>query len=367
MLIYFVLLLSLFLLSVSSASTTQRRLCFYFLSVVLLFVGGYRSISVGGDNYIYNINFKFCNMNPETWSWGTEMEPGFSWLMAFFKTYICNDYQLFMSFIFFATMFCVCAFIKEESPNLCLSLFFLLLFQFYTQSFNLIRQCFAISLSFHAFFLLKNEFNYLRVFLYVFFVLLISIYIHRSIIVLLLIPLVYYTHLRISFQKDNFVIGMLTVSFLVVIFGSFFTSNIDEILPFISGMEDKYISYIGGIGNDDVVTISAWSALIHTLFAIYIVKNTPQNIKRSIFYYIYIGGILVANLMGALNVIFLRVSLVFTSYNIIFFALVWCYMEKSKKRLLFRISVCVYGLVFFIIAMDGNYNRVVPYVNTLFL
>lgn len=365
MFIYFFLLIVSYILSFTTKK--YKNISFAFLCVLLLFVGFFRSQSVGTDNSGYCINFQACSMNPLSWSAETEMEPGFSWFMAFFKTYICNDYEIFMGVEFLVFMAGTIFLIKKYSSNCCLSLFFLILLLYYTLSFNMMRQSCAISLSFFLFPLLLNP-NKKNFLFYILGILFVSFYVHRSLFVMLLLPFVYRTKLIMFFNKKKNVYILLLLSMFVFSFLPFFFSFIDKLGNAFSFLGARYVAYIQTASDLDMegrVTTSFLNVLLKTLLALFVVYVTPPRMHKSPFYICFVLGVVLMNCLSGFNVTFIRLATNFMIYSIVFFPILWNIVEK-KYYIKLNIVVLLISSLFFIHSMRKGYDGVVPYECEIF-
>lgn len=351
-----------YLLSVSVGNLRKQKWLFISTFIFLLFLGFFRSFEVGADNIVYSLNFSYTGMSPYTWSAFTEFESGFAWFMAFFKTYISQDYMLFMGIIFLIFMSGVYYFLKKECKYPLLALFFFVALLYYTQSFNLMRQFTALGLYCFTIPLLKEKryvlFHILAVFLLTFFV-------HRSMIALIIIPICYYTRIHPLFYENNKIIYIiLIVSYCCVFLSTILYSFIPQISNYFSFLGERYEGYIN-TASDAEVTISKFSAFLNTAMAIYIVKIMPQTMKKNIFFIYYIVGVVLSNTLGAFSDLFLRISTNFLLFRILIYSNLWYEIPEKKNRYIYRYIVIIYCLILFSNSMLKNFGHVVPYINRL--
>ena len=359
MLIYFFLFFVLLLLSFSPHKWRQF---FFLLSFcVLLFIGFFRAFEVGADNIVYNANFIATRMSPSTWSSFTEFEPGFAWFMAFFKTYISNDYLLFMGTIFCMFMFGVLYLTVKESRNHILTLFFLVALLYYFQSFNIMRQFTALGLYCFTIPLLKNK-KY--IYIHIVCILFLSFFIHRSLIALLLIPLCFYTKLNVLFSCKKYLYIILIVSYPCVFLSQLFYNYVPSLAVLLSFMGDRYVGYVNA-SIDAEITISKATSLLNTVMALYLVKVIPQTKLKSIYFVAYILGVLLSNTLGAFSELFLRISTNFLFFRVILYTDLWYEIPCQKTRFFYRYIVCFYCFILFSNAMLKDFGHVVPYINRL--
>lgn len=368
MIIYF-LLIVLFLLALKFCGK-DSRICYRVFVVFLTFLAVFRAQSVGIDNSIYSLNFKNSTMNPLTWSAYTEFEPGFAWFTAFFKTYISNNYLSYMGTLFLVYMIGVNNIIKRfESKFLCL--FFWVLFLFYTQSFNIMRQSFALGVYFLYFPLLikmeecerkRNKYFVM----YLGLVLLTTFYLHRSIIIMAIIPVfIYFKNMKI-FNNKKFLLGILLTSYVLVFINSLLYKLIPYIIEYFNFLGDRYVGYIA-TSSDAEVTISKLSSLMDVIFAMYVVKICPREKINNYLFQTYILSIVLSNLLGSFSNLFLRVASNLSFFELFVYSYLWSNIKSRKEMLRFRYFVVLYGLIIFVKAIVKNFGDIVPYVNQLFV
>lgn len=368
MTIYF-LLIVLFLLALKFCGK-DSRICYGVFVVFLTFLAFFRAKSVGLDNSIYSMNFKNSTMNPLTWSAYTEFEPGFAWFTAFFKTYISNNYLSYMGTLFLVYMIGVNNIIKRfESKLLCL--FFWVLFLFYTQSFNIMRQSFALGVYFLYFPLLikmeeceRKRNKYLIMYLGL--VLLTTFYLHRSIIIMAIIPVFIYFKNRKIFNNKKYLLGILLASYVLVFINSLLYKLIPYIIGYFNFLGDRYVGYIV-TSSDAEVTISKLSSLMNVIFAMYVVKICPQEKINNYLLQTYILSIVLSNLLGSFSDLFLRIALNLSFFELFVYSYLWSNIKPRKEMLRFRYFVVLYGLIIFVKAIVKNFGDIVPYVNQLFV
>ena len=339
-----------------------RKLLSLIVFVLLLFIGAFRNFDVGIDNTIYSRNFNVASMDPATWSAYTEFEPGFAFFLAVFKTYISSDYLHFMAIVFFIYFLCLSKFIKEISPNVLLSFFFLIVFTYYTKSFNMIRQSLALGFACLAIMMLEKHRNYI---IYTLVILFVSFFIHRTILIFLLVPLITYTHISNNLFRNKAILYIIIFfSYFLIFSPGIILELLKKFLIHVPVIGDRYINYLTvymELSSAAEITISKYSALLNVIFGLYAVHLTPKNLYDNLYYRLYIISIPIANILGAVTALFIRVSFNFQFFQIIYFVLLWYYIESSKRRLEFRVLVIIYGMIIFINALLKNFGSVVPY------
>ena len=348
---------------------SNSKKMYIFFVFLLTFIAFFRSKSVGADNFVYFLNFKNSTMNPLTWSAYTEFEPGFAWFTAFFKTYISNNYLSYMGTLFLVYMIGVNNIIKRfESKLLCL--FFWVLFLFYTLSFNIMRQSFALGVYFLYFPLLikmeecerkRNKYFIM----YLGLVLLTTFYLHRSIIIMAIIPVFIYLKNSKIFNNKKYLLGILLASYVLVFINSLLYKLIPYIIGYFTFLGDRYVGYIA-TSSDAEVTISKLSSLMNVIFAMYVVKICPQEKINNYLLQTYILSVVLSNLLGSFSALFLRIALNLSFFQIFVFSYLWTNIHSFRDRLQFRFFLIIYGMIMYSNAIIKNFGLIVPYSNQFF-
>lgn len=359
MVIYFVLLFATF--GFRNIAYKNRRFMFLLFFLILSFIGFFRDFDVGLDNVVYEMNFSAATMNPDTWSAYTEFEPGFAFFLALFKTFVSDDYFMFNGFIFLVYMCGVCFLINKESKNVILSLFFFIILLYYTASFNIMRQCTALGLFCFTFPLLRKR----KIVLYEIFVFLLTFLVHRSMIVFSILPLCYNSKVQLIMTGKKAMYILLACSYVCVFMTSFLYSFIPMLSQYVSFLGDRYVLY-AKMSSQAEETISIYSSLLKTVFAIYVVHISSIRTRGSLSYFAYIWGIILSNVFGAFSSLFIRLPFNLLFLQIILFSNMWYEIPNVRKRQMFKLFVCLINLVFFTNAMIKNFDFVVPYINRLF-
>lgn len=363
MVIYFVLLFALF--CCSCINQKRNSPLSLFLLIILICLGSFRDVVVGDDTQgSYLLNYEKITMDTSTWGYYSEMETGFSFLMAFFKTILWNNYYFFYGIIYFITALNFYIFFRKNSNQIIFTLFLYVLFLHYTLSFNIIRQYFGISLFCYVLPLLNKK-TVRSLLLYIALVIFLAFAIHKSLFVLLIIPLFYKNEKLFKLLTGKSIVVILLFSLFVVYSTNFFKEYFQLLSLYLSFLGDRYSSYMG-YNQMEEEQISLISCFFHTFMAIYISLVYKQKQERSLFYVCFILGVLVQNVLGAFFYLFIRVG-----YNLIFWEILlftnMCY-SNNMKTISYRTKyvIIVYGLIIFTNSMLKNYSGVVPYSSWLF-
>lgn len=348
----------------------RSKFCYYVFLLGLTFIAFFRDQSVGGDNQVYSLNYYAADMNPLTWSAYTEFEPGFAFYLAVFKTYICNDYHLFMGSCFIIYILGVHNMLKKER-NCFLCLFFFVAFLYYVTSFNIMRQSAAMGV--FLFFLplltkdqslISDKKRKLRIIFYFIGVLFVTFFIHRSFVVMLILPFfIYYKNSKFLNDKKK-IIFLIIFSYLGMFVSKALYGFIPVIANYLSFLGERYVSYANQT-KDAEVTISYLASFFNSLFAIYVVILYPQKKLGDIYLLSYILSIILANFLGSLDGLFIRISSNLAFFQIFVYSYLWSNIKDKRSQMIFRFIVVVYGIVLFTNAIMKDFGLIVPYVNRL--
>lgn len=361
MLIYFIILS---ILLCTGLFCKNDKYIFFAEFVALAFIGCFRDITVGTDLAgSYLLNWGVINMNPESWGFYSEMEPGFMFLMAFFKTYISNDYYMWYGLMFFITILGFTVLIKHFCINPLLGLAIFVSLLYYTSAFNIIRQLFALSLASLPLIKLNDNFNKLSFLLYTVFIIFLTFFFHRTLIILLGPLLLLKFHI---FEKKLYgkpMIIVLILSYMVLISIEYFRFILPHFSGLLSIFGNRYVHYMGTYTANEDNFYSVYSALLRTVIAIIIVfnyKKEETNIFFNFFYISFVLSVIINNFLGGLSALFLRVGENLSFFEVILFSNILI----QKKRIV-RIAIISYALIIFTKAIIKNFSEVVPYSNYL--
>ena len=363
MVIYYILFFLVYILSNATNKAAKKQI-FLIVFSLLTIIGVIRDVSVGNDLHgSYLANWNAATLDPNTWGVASEMEVGFMCFMAYFKN-IIDDYYVFYGVVFILTMIGYAKIFKEYSINPTLSFSFLILFLFYTTPFNAMRQSLALALTYPVIKLLLRD-SKKDLFFFVIYVLFVALLFHRTIIIFLILPVV----LRIKWINNLLygkkVIIVLLVSYTLVFASKMLLAYAPEISLVLSILGARYSEYLTVYLDIESETISYYTALLHTLVAIYITIIYKKNKSTDIFYICLICGVIFQNTFGAFSALFMRVGHNLRFFEVILFANMWVLLPY-KKNILFKFVILIYGLIFFTNSLIKNFGEVVPYSSYLF-
>lgn len=349
--IYFVIILISFFFSIISKKYDKYTFPLSF--IYLGFIGFFRSSSVGADVEVYSNNFISTTSDPSTWSQYTEFEPGFSYLIVLFKTYISNDPMLFLSFVFLVTLIGFFYFIEKVSDRPIITLFLYITLAYYVISFNAMRQSFALSLLMLFIpYLFKEKKNILFIIL----VIIISQLIHRVLVVLILLTLYDNKYIQSLFNKRNILIS-LAIAFLLFMKKDWIVSQIG----YFDFINPRYLMHLRAIPEVEASPITTFS---HTFFCALSVLVSYDTKNKYLFSYVL--GIIFLNLLSAINTLFIRVADVFLILGLIYITHLWCNIPNIKIRYFYRFACICYVITYITNFIFKNFGFIVPYSNRLF-
>lgn len=321
-----------------------------FTSIIMLIIGYFRDISVGSDTGgVYPINFYYTKFNPNSWNAGTLFEPGFNYIMAFFKEYISKSYVLFYSLLFLYTFCITICFLFKQASNQSF-----ILFTFYTLGYfffcmNGMRQSFAFATALFPlyFFWLKKK----RIIPYVISIILISILFHKSTAVFIFIPI-------INFILEKYKIKKNILYFSVIasyIFAFIFQDKLINYLPFLSTfVDERYAMYMNAVQENSGITPLFKSAMC--LLVIYCSQNT-----KSIFLLTFVFGTILYNILISFSPTASRAAIHLLILGCIPMTETWMYPKKKTKKIL-RFGLIVYCLTYICyFYFTKNYDGIIPY------
>lgn len=319
-----------------------------------------RGKSVGTDIRIYNNNFFHTTLDTSTWSeFGDTFEPGFSFLMGFYREVISRtDYLTFYGLCFLVSFSGFLYFVRTNNYPVKLSVFFFVLLGFYPMSFNYMRQFFALGLFLCiSAKLIKNK-RYLLLFLTI---LVIGVFFHRSSLVLLgFIPLLFLSEKGITVKKIWYIL-LVVVSFLVILVKQQLIDmfmNMNSALALFSSNEDRYMNYLESSTDMGYLT-----SLMQSLFCIFVIYITPKPMLSRLDFLGYLFGVIIYNIASVISGIAIRFPIAYLLFSTMFFSSLWYELQFNKARI-FKSTVVVYSLVYFIYNfLILNKGEIVPYVS----
>lgn len=321
------------------------------LFVLLLFIGACRDITIGTDTGTwYYKNWFFTTINPETWNHYTPFEPGFNLFIGLFKEYVSSSYIVFYSSLFILTYMLFVLYFKKEKLNIGIGLSLFLLTGNYLFCMNIMRQTLALSMAVILVSRFLKNSNYIQ---YTIGIILISVLFHKSVFVLLLIPL-----FKISKIERWLNTKALFILWGIFLFLSINVSLINGVYPYIQllinntsyerhmdvlmeyGEQERTIGYIGS------------SLLILSLLRL-------SEGKRNIYFYVGYIGLLCSMLAKSIMPEFGRIFTNMCFFIVPYWAALYSKLEGVKIDIYISYILIVYLFFSFISSLE--ISSFIPY------
>ncbi len=353
MTVYLIMAALIFSLIFIDGVKLKRR--YYFILFLLCFLGLFRGQSVGLDVLKYCINIRHTTFNPNSWNYYTVFEDGYNALIASYNYLIGGTPLFFIGLCNLLFIFAWNIYAKSKTNDYYVALFVLFFSGFYNQSFNIIRQYFALSIMLLVLSKVHLEgLNKVGVVMIIIVTIFVGTFFHNSIYILLFIPLYYFiNHLKINIKilcyvllLSSFVIFYLDViKNILSSYGYFYLVNEKTNGYFQTSLEDFSES------ND----YSLYRIVFDNLFCLYVIYKSRH---ANIYLYLYILGQTFVNLFAPLNTLFARMSGVLLIPAIPAIVSIWSDAGSNRNRLV----VTLYLFVLFSNLMIKNYGQTIPYV-----
>lgn len=352
MLPYLFVFLSVSILGLFIDFFKNKHIKFIFLILSLIsFVSLYylRDSSIGTDtsNYIPIFNSIINSQDVLQYSVDYNIEVGFSFFVYFISFFTSNPFFIFLlltSIIYFNLLF------SFSRYNLSYALYFasfFSLFSLYFFSFNILRQCLAISFLFVAITFLLDSRNKMFL-LFCFFAFLF----HYSSIFIFLFYFIY------KFKKY-----IVAHWYFFIIFTYF---SFKFVYAFIFSSFAKYASYDGddGItkGNGILLTLFYLIVFVFSIFLNRMIKSNKKEYEFFVAIYIfYISLSLFFISSSFLNQGLVRVSLYFMWPVIFILLIILKNIKELQLRFIFNCLFWVFLLIFMVYSLMNAGLEVVPY------
>jgi len=309
---------------------------FVFLLFALLWIlAAFRDISVGTDTVNYLANFVWVRDHDVMFT-----EPGWYWLNKL-ALFLNGDFGMVLVLSSLLVLLPIYYVISSNSTNAILSIFFYYTSYLYLYSFNITRQCIAVSLVFLAFFFLIRGKKWVSVL----FILAASAF-HTSALVAL--PIIVIGYLP---KKRGFYLYAVGICFMV---GLFFSGPVLFSLINMLG----YGIYLQNYSFGNIIGNALYLIVVNTFF-FFILNNIKdyENIQFKLFFvFVALTNLLARVPFGD------RVLLYFSIIPILFFPYV-IYNNKAKQKDLVFLIIIAYSL--FTFYRKFGYGEIFPYKNTL--
>lgn len=311
-----------------------------FVAVALIymtFLALFRDVTVGTDTMGYEADFHSL----WTLKYGSDTiyhnwEIGYMACILLFKVF-SDDYMLFISLTFIPLWIGFLKFVRDSHVNWSVALFVFYTLGFYFLSFNAMRQLMVVALILASFPLLhKCKYKEFSIF-----VIIISYLFHKSeMMMLLLIPLHYYS-LRQTMLSKKYLNIALFISFVFFYIGNRYLKDIFFLLLLFLPDTSHYVGYIEGDTED---LGNMWSLML-TLYAFVLVycKNPKNYIFET---NMFVVGIVLFNIFNTFGGFGSRVYDDFRVILIMLIPQMWLDIKTNNANL-FRIVTILFCLGYF--------------------
>lgn len=340
MFIYTVLILLCLLVSVINGLKNNKTIL-YSLLIIMLFLAVFRDSSIGTDTEVYIDIFNYSKNIK-----GGLFESG-EYIFGYI-TYFCSKYLNLICYyiiIYGTYLFAIGCFVKKFSTNWGLSIFIFITCGFYTQSFNIMRQFWALGVSLIGVHYLLNK-QSAKFWLY----LIISTFIHGSASILSILYFIRNIEIKKYIQ---FLI--VAASFILGYFLATILSPCFEVLSVYVGRFENYL--LVGPSEDTRNIISNIGLNIIFLFTLYFASHQYKN---SVMLKMYFISIVIFNLFSTFGFI-IRLNEYFAIAQIVVLPYVLSNINKTIFKVVYAILLLGYCLARFYMR-TLNVDDIYPYM-----
>ena len=311
----------------------------------LIIVAAIRDYGVGTDTLSYYFSFSGKELDEAVYR-SQKGEYLFYFIGDFCQKYLNFDWYMFI--IYGLSYSCIGWAVNKASANKMLSLFMLIALNFFTGSFNLMRQfiCMSIMLMAACFLDRNRDKKGLFVFLLLFVA---SYFIHHSVILCLLF-------LPFFFLRVSHIIWYAIISISFVL-GVIFSSYLSGLFSFLGNIAGGYENYVGMVGDEGSRNIFSNLGLNLVALSTVFLYNRQDNIN-SIYVKLFAVAVIFQNLFGWGY--FSRVAEYFALFQIITIPIAFEKEKTIRYKYLYFALILVYCFTKFYL-MVPNTNQVVPY------
>lgn len=327
------------------------RLAFVTL-ILMCFVNAFRAISVGADTINY-YNNQFYGEYSLDFSSTYELEWIFQSLSALIRDNGIDPRWCLYSLSIITSVFLYLSFKryhKQLGTNLILILLFYFVFDFYSLSFNIARQCASISILLYAYSFLYSE--KLR---YFFFYVIIAAGFHISSLLFIFVYFIRKFDIN-KFKSTELII--VSYAILITIFiGKVYLWN------FIISSYPALALYENLMGNTEIGSFSIFSLLLESfrlglgLYVLVRLRQVGLNRYNTLLYFALLAVILTNSFYGNITRIFYGLSII----RVMAFATLFSRLRWSRNdKIVFMLSTLFYG-IFTLSGLNNGAYEIVPY------
>ena len=339
LLILFVVFLTLISLIIKYYTKNKRYLNAFFLvpfSIALALILGLRYDTIGLDTNVYHSTFDgflyYSIAEILSQDKTLYMEKGFALMNKLFSFISDNYYhfQLFESFLFIILMM---KFVKNNATNIILTSVLFFCSSIYLSSFNIFRQCLAVSIAANSYTYLKQE-KYLFTGLLIY----IAYLMHSSALVCILITCIY-------LLRGN---KKLLRGYPIVLFVLYFT--VKPLFVYISDVTGKYENYASGEGNLTYgFVLVVWCIEIFISMRLLLTKNKEYHflaLMTITHVFVVFSGTQVAYLD--------RIALYFVPFMFLTFDAYSNTLKNIRIKYIFNTCICICFLLWVFISFQAK-------------
>ena len=320
-----------------------------FISFLALFLFSGLRYDVGMDYSSYEQLYRdsLFQLNPEI------KELGWAYLFYWCRN-IGISFSIIILLISFFTIYCVFVFIRRYSPYPFLSILIFFCFaQYYTYTFNVIRQCLAI----YIFFTLLECICQRKMAKYFISIALTVVFVHSSAIILFPLYFLLHRYYSLYVKIVLIVIALFCAKYLIVFMAS----------------SESYKIYLAFEQFAEEITITSYLLILITSFFIVLelfIKNriAEKNVLFNISFLSLLCFTIACFFAGTpLVIVVLRLAFYFTPVLIVLLPLIVqdLFRYRSQCIMIFFITVVYTCLFCYTISTGGEKNKLIPYKTIL--
>ncbi|CCY09451.1 EpsG family protein [Porphyromonas somerae] len=338
---YIYILLYLVLAFFGYIKSPKSNFAYYFISICLAFILGFRAIHVGVDTRAYNTYYGYASYNVG------HMEPGWNTFIYLSKLIGLSSYG-FNFLVALITILLIAITINHYAKGnyRYLGLFFLVSMGFYLIMFNGMRQTLGIAICFYAFSLIDKGKKIVPVL-----IIILACTIHSSCVVTLAALFVK----RMRDLELSFVVHSLIIAMTIGLIAS------EDFFAFIAGSYSYDVLKEGSF-NQNPILYFCTMVLLSNLFFIFIFVNTPKFLHNNLWFKLYFVSMIIQSLLFQLTY-GQRIVYFYSISSLILFPLI---VYHSKKRKLVSLACYLLATAFFLRfilqEVPGADGSLLPYV-----
>lgn len=352
MLIYIITFLVSYFLIYKSKKTTNKT-CQYFLEIIAILVlsllAGLRHITIGTDVKVYVLpvfdSIKIDGFFGVFTNW-PEIEIGYK-LLNYFVRLFTNSYAVIMFIIQFIIIFFTYYGIKRIFKNNYHNIFIIMLFLFFNNSLNMVRQSISLALCIYSIKYLEDK----KKIKFIFTILIASLF-HKSSLIFIATLFLYNT------KRENATFLSIIFLFFGMIIVTLFPSLV-ELLVSIGIISSKYTYYLDNFVNT-TLDFQYFNLLLDVFFIIIYYKNEYKEKKCEPVYLLFIIIDFIFLMIGSKYATVTRLGIYFRIPAYLHFSQFINISTKNKKLNQF-LTIMIFFIYWYYNYVIGKSGRTVPY------